>query len=205
VGKQKNHDEYIEAAAPFAQPILKRIRAAFHKACPQVEETMKWSFPHFEYKGVLASMAAFKEHCRFGFWKGAIMKTVDASDLMGNTSMSYEKITSLKELPPDIELIKMIKEAVELNEKGIKAPSQMGGKKSPAQPLDQPDDLTAALKKNKAASKTWADFSQSAKNEYIDWVAGAKQQATRESRLKQAIEWISSGKPRNWKYMKEWN
>jgi hypothetical protein len=204
MAKFKNHDDYIDAAAPFAQPILKKIRAAFHKACPDVQETMKWSFPHFEHKGVLASMAAFKEHCRFGFWKGAIMKTANAPELAGNVGWGYEKITSVNELPSDAALNKMIKEAVELNEKGIKAPSQMGGKKGPAKELKEPAYFTAALKKNKTALKHYEAFSQSGKNEYINWLTEAKTEATRDKRLKEALEWISEGKPRLWKYMKEW-
>jgi hypothetical protein len=202
MGRFKNHDDYIAAAKPFAQPIMRKIRAAFHKACPDVQETFKWSMPHFEYKGVLGGMAAFKEHLRFGFWKATIMKTVKLKgDLMAG---NFEKLTSVDDLPPEKKLIGMIREAVELNEKGVKAPTGMGGKKGPAKPMDVPDVLMAALKKDKAASKHWADFSQSAKNEYSAWIADAKSDATRESRLEQAIEWIGEGKPRNWKYMKEW-
>ena len=66
-------DAYIAKAAPFAQAILQHIRKLVHKACPDITETMKWSFPHFEYKGVVCSMAAFKQHCAFGFWKASIM------------------------------------------------------------------------------------------------------------------------------------
>ena len=53
-------DAYIRKAAPFARPILNYLREVVHDACPEVEETMKWSFPHFDYKGMLCSMAAFK-------------------------------------------------------------------------------------------------------------------------------------------------
>jgi hypothetical protein len=70
-GKYSNIDDYINAAQPFAQPILKHLRALVHKACPDVEEKIKWSFPHFEYKGPICHMAAFKQHCAFGFWKGS--------------------------------------------------------------------------------------------------------------------------------------
>ena len=58
----KRVDAYIAKAAPFAQPILEHLRDLVHRACPDVEETMKWSFPHFEYKGLLCSMASFKQH-----------------------------------------------------------------------------------------------------------------------------------------------
>ncbi len=64
-------DAYIARSVEFARPILTRLRDVVHAACPEVEETMKWSFPHFMYKGILCSMAAFKEHFSFGFWKSS--------------------------------------------------------------------------------------------------------------------------------------
>src|SRR5262245_29763525 len=60
-------DAYIEKSAEFAKLILNHIRDLVHSACPQVEETVKWGFPHFMYKGMLCSMASFKQHCAVGF------------------------------------------------------------------------------------------------------------------------------------------
>src|SRR5262245_38873072 len=78
-------DAYIAKSAPFAKPILTYIRKAVHAGCPDVEETMKWSFPHFMYKGMLCGMASFKEHCALGFWKGALLEGAGAKakDAMG--------------------------------------------------------------------------------------------------------------------------
>ncbi len=56
-------DAYIAKSADFARPILEHIREVVHAACPNVVETMKWSFPHFDYKGMMCGMSAFKEHC----------------------------------------------------------------------------------------------------------------------------------------------
>lgn len=73
--KDKRIDEYIGKSAPFAQPILKRLRKLIHAACPQIQETIKWGFPHFIYgDGILCSMASFKQHCAFGFWKAKLIK-----------------------------------------------------------------------------------------------------------------------------------
>ena len=71
--KDPRIDDYIAKSADFAKPILTEIRAVVHDVCPNVEETMKWSFPHFDYKGMMCSMAAFKEHCAFGFWKASLI------------------------------------------------------------------------------------------------------------------------------------
>jgi len=60
----KDIDDYIEKSAAFAKPILLHLRQLIHKTCPEVEERIKWGFPHFDYKGqMMCSMAAFKKHC----------------------------------------------------------------------------------------------------------------------------------------------
>jgi hypothetical protein len=179
-------DRYIAKAAPFAQPILEKIRKAFHKADPEIREVMKWSFPHFEHDGIVGSMAAFKAHVAWGFWK---------AKLMGEPFRT--NVTSLKELPSEKEMVASIREAVRLNEDGVKverAPRVARGE------ADVPDDLAAALKKTAAARKTFEGFSPSQRREYIDWLTEAKQAPTRAKRLAQTIEWLSEGKTRNWKY-----
>jgi uncharacterized protein YdeI (YjbR/CyaY-like superfamily) len=191
-------DRYIEKAAPFAQPILERIRAAFHKAHPDVTETMKWSFPHFEYKGVLGSMAAFKEHVNWLFWKGSLMTDpLGIISPAGESSMSAVKLRDLKELPKEKDMVAYVREAIRLNEEGVKierAPRQERGEP------EVPAELTAALKKNAAAKKAFEGFPPSHRREYVEWIAEAKQEATRQKRLAQTIEWLAEGKSRNWKY-----
>lgn len=67
--REQTVDEYIEASAEFARPLLAWLRARVHAACPGVEETTRWSMPAFFHQGKpLASMAAFKAHVSFGFW-----------------------------------------------------------------------------------------------------------------------------------------
>ncbi len=192
-------DAYIAKAAPFARPILAHIRTIVHEACPQVEETLKWRMPSFMYHGILCSMAAFKEHCVFGFWKGTLIVTDRGKSLeaMG----SFGRIKSIEDLPPHKVLTGYIKQAMKLNEEGVKAPAKHkgGAKKS----LRVSNYLSAALKKNKRALATFEAFSLSHKREYIEWIAEAKTDETRERRMKTAIEWMAEGKPRNWKYMKK--
>ncbi|HYF32774.1 MAG TPA: YdeI/OmpD-associated family protein [Chitinophagaceae bacterium] len=194
-------DAYIKKAAPFAQPILQHLRQLVHKVCPEVVETVKWGFPHFEYKGILCSMAAFKQHCSFGFWKATLMK--DDKELLnrvGKTDMGhFDKITTLKDLPSDKILTAYIKEAMRLNEEDIKV---VKPKTAAPKVLEAPADLIAALRRNKAAQKTFDAFSPSNKKEYIEWILDAKTDATREKRLETAIEWMAEGKIRHWKYVR---
>jgi uncharacterized protein YdeI (YjbR/CyaY-like superfamily) len=192
-------DAYIDKAAPFAQPILEKLRKLFHIAHPEMQEVMKWSFPHFEYKGPVGSMAGFKQHCSFGFWKGKLLK--DPHKLfegVGETTMCAVKVSSLKDMPSDKIILAYIQEAIALNEEGIKAPRPTKAKGD----LVIPAYFMAALKKNKEALAIFEAFSTSHKREYVEWVTEAKQDATRDKRLAQAIEWMAAGKSRHWKYQK---
>src|SRR3981081_2513394 len=133
-------DAYIDKSAEFARPILKYLREVVHAGCPDVEETIKWQFPHFDYQGVICGMAAFKEHCAFGFWKGAlILGKKTAQEGMGQ----FGRITSLDDLPDERTLIGYVRKAAELNEKGIKVPRRSQPKKRA--PLPVPSDLADAL------------------------------------------------------------
>src|SRR5439155_17869323 len=121
-------DAYIEKSAEFARPILTHIRRVVHAACPDVEETMKWSFPHFMYKGMLCSMASFRQHCAFGFWKGALVLGNGASaDAMGH----FGRLAGVGDLPPTRELEAYIRNAMALNDKGVtvRAPKRSAPKK----------------------------------------------------------------------------
>jgi uncharacterized protein YdeI (YjbR/CyaY-like superfamily) len=193
-------DAYIEKAAPFAKPILLRLRKLIYQACPDVKETIKWSFPNYEvHGGLLCSMASFKEHCSFGFWKASLLKDPDGIlKLAEKNSMGHlDRILSLKDLPSDKILISYLKEAALLNENKVKVARK---KTASAKELPVPKPLAAALKKNKKASATFEAFSPSARNEYIEWIDEAKTEATLEKRLATTIEWLEEGKSRNWKY-----
>ena len=202
--KDKRIDSYIDKASDFAKPVLNHLRQLIHKACPETEETMKWSFPHFDYKGeMMCSMAAFKQHCAFGFWKAALMKDPKLMlNAKSEVSMGHMgRITLLKDLPSDKIIIGYIKEAMKLNDDGIKIQKP---KSKLQKPIEVPGYFLTGIKKNKKAWATFKKFSLSNKKDYIVWIVDAKTEETRISRMKQAIEWMAEGKPRNWKYMKEY-
>jgi uncharacterized protein YdeI (YjbR/CyaY-like superfamily) len=187
-------DAYIQNAAPFAKPILTYIRKSVHAGCPEVEETMKWSFPHFVYKGMLCSMASFKAHCSFGFWKGSLLEVPPN----GTPMSQFGRITSLDDLPGSKELTRLVRQAASLNDDGVKIarPKRTVPKAAPKAPAD----LQKALKGNAAASAAFKALSPSHRREYIEWITEAKTEATRKKRLGTTIEWLAEGKSRNWKY-----
>jgi uncharacterized protein YdeI (YjbR/CyaY-like superfamily) len=193
-------DAYIGKAAGFAKPILRHLRKLVREACPEAEETMKWSSPAFVCRGkILCGMAAFKEHCTFGFWHQGMSAVLGADGEKSDAAMgSFGRVTSLDDLPSDNKMALYIKKAAALNESD--APARPRPAKRPAAPLTVPEDLAAGLKKNKAAAATFEKVSPSRRKEYIEWITEAKRDETRQKRLATTLEWLAEGKTRNWKY-----
>ena len=199
--KEKVIDNYIAKSAGFAKPILNHIRELVHEACPDVEEKMKWSFPHFDYKGeMMCSMAAFKQHAVFGFWKAALMKDpVLVENARSEVAMGHVgRLSSVKDLPADKKMLGWIKEAMQLTDKGIKLPAK--AKAADKKELVVPDYFEKALTKNKKAKLVFENFAWSHKKEYLEWITGAKTEETRNKRMATALAWLAEGKSRNWKY-----
>lgn len=190
-------DAYIEKSKDFAKPILTHIRALVHATCPEATETLKWGMPSFEYKGILCGFAAFKEHCTFGFWKQTLMES-DAFSETKTAMGSFGKLKSLKDLPSDAVMKKLIKQAMKLNDEGVKVTKPKHEKKE----IAVPEILLEALAQNEKAAETFNNFPPSCRREYSEWIGEAKSDATRDKRLATTIEWLTEGKRRNWKYEK---
>lgn len=193
-------DAYIAKSADFAKPILTHLRDLVHRAAPELNETMKWSCPFFDHEGPVCQMAAFKQHCAFGFWKAALMD--DPNNILNqepDTAGSIGRITSLSDLPDDEVLIQYIRHALSLNVAGIKATPRV---KSPAVQTASaiPAYFIKILEQHPLVKEQFEKFSPSQKKEYLSWFEEAKTEATRIKRLDTAIEWISEGKIRHWKY-----
>ena len=198
--KDPRVDVYIAKSAPFARPILSQLRKVIHAGCPQVEEAIKWGAPFFMYEGILCNMAAFKQHCAFGFWKGTLLEALNTAGKANEAWGQLGRIVRLADLPSQEFLVQQVKEAMRLNERGAKAPTKHKSKAK--SPLVVPPYVRAALKKNAKAGATFEGFSPSHKREYIEWITEAKTEATRQKRLDTALAWMAEGKVRNWKYIK---
>lgn len=204
IRKEKKIDTYIAKSADFAKPILLHIRELVHKTCPDVEEKIKWGMPFFDYKGeMLCHMASFKQHAVMSFWKASLMKDPALMEnAKSETAMGHlGRITSLKDMPSDKKITSWIKEAMELNDKGIKLPSK--AKPADKKELVVPDYFLKALAKNKKAKQVFENFPYSHKKEYVNWIIEAKTEDTRNKRIETALEWLAEGKSRLWKYEKK--
>ena len=198
-------DAYIDKAQPFAQPILAHLRKILHKGCPEMQEAMKWSHPFFLYRGIImAHMAAFKEHCAFGFWGeeiGAVLR--EAGQVRDRSMGTLGRITTVKDLPAEKVMLGWVREAAAFIDSGKHTSPIAARRKVVKAPKEAPKvspDFAAALKKNKKAATVFDAFSPSCKREYVEWIAEAKREETRNKRIAQAVEWIAEGKQRNWKY-----
>ena len=191
-------DRYIESSAGFARPILRRLRKLVHQGCPEIAETIKWGFPHFVLDGIVCSMAAFKAHCAFGFWRGAeVTSTGGQREAMGQ----FGRITALADLPADREIVALVRRAAELDAAGAK-PARPVKRSRP--PIAMPEDFAAALARRglAAARATWEKLAPSHRREYLEWITEAKSAPTRARRLATTLDWLAEGKSRNWKYAK---
>ncbi len=190
-------DAYIAKAAPFAQPILITLRKHVHAVCPDVEETIKWGFPHFLYKGLLCHMAAFKQHCAFGFWKAHSLETPYKTSEEGMGQ--FGRITAVGDLPSAPAFKKLVRAAMRLKDSDIKPKRII----KPKEALKIPADFQKALKKNPAAHTAFKTFSYRHRKEYLQWITEAKREETRTRRIETAVAQIADRKSQNWRYERQ--
>jgi uncharacterized protein YdeI (YjbR/CyaY-like superfamily) len=194
VSRDPRVDAYIAKAQPFAQAILSHVRGRVHAAVPDAEETLKWSAPAYTLDGkILLITAAFKAHAALNFWRGQEIRSGATDEGMGQ----FGKLRSVEDLPPDDELDALIRTAAELAKS---APAPRKTKHAPKPAPEMHPEFAAALDRAPKAKSALDSFPPSARRDYLEWVADAKQDATRQKRIASAIEWLGEGKRRNWKY-----
>ncbi|MBW0006561.1 MAG: YdeI/OmpD-associated family protein [Sphingomonas sp.] len=195
MSREPRIDAYIANAPPFARPILEKVRDRVHDVVPDVEEAMKWSAPGFTLDGkILLIMASFKAHAALNFWRG--QEIGDGSPKAGAMGQ-FGKLTSIDDLPADADLDALIREAAELSRK---APVSRKTKHEPKPAPELHPEFAAALAKAPKAKAVLDGFPPSAQRDYFEWISEAKQDATRQKRIATAVEWLTEGKRRHWKY-----
>ena len=187
-------DAYIARQAEFARPILTELRRRLHAACPDLNETLRWSMPSFDHKGkIVAQMAAFKAHATFGFWQREGTPTEKQHEAMGQLG----RLVSVDELPDEATFAGWVRAAVERIEDPV-APKRP--RAAPKGEAEVPPELAEALADDDRAAATFNGFPPSCRREYCEWIAEAKRAETRARRVAEAIGWLREGKRRNWKY-----
>jgi uncharacterized protein YdeI (YjbR/CyaY-like superfamily) len=195
-------DDYLAKSAGFAKPIMQHLRELLHETCPEIVEEIKWGIPHFDYKGeMMCIFAAHKNHCSFTFWKESLMSDQKFKE---NPSLQASKrylgkIISLSDLPSDKQLVAYIKEAMALNENGVKLVPRKSEK---PKNIAIPDYFAKELAAKPKVKKIFDSKSDSFRKDYLVWITDAKTETTRQKRIAESLEWIAEGKGRFWKYDK---
>lgn len=195
-------NEYIAKSADFAKPVLEYLREVIHETCPDVEEIIKWGYPHFDYKGdMMCILGSFKNHCSFSLYKAPLMTDPKIADsVKAGKKMGYmDKVKSMSDLPSRETLVAYIKEAMTLNENGIRKEKV---KSDAPKIIEAPDYFLEKLAADPKAKEIFESKSASFRKEYIIWITDAKTEATRDKRIEQSLEWIAEGKSRFWQYAK---
>lgn len=196
-------DAYAEKIGDFAKPVLAHLRAIVHATCPEGVEEIKWGIPHFRYAAdILCIFAAYKQHCSFTFYKDMLMADArfKANDGVPAAKRFMGKLTGVADLPPDRELKRWIKEAMSINEQGLKLPVRET--KSPKE-VGMPAEFAEKLRTNPEIAKIFGSKSPSFQKDYKVWIGEARTPATRDKRIEEAMAWIAEGKGRFWKYAKK--
>lgn len=202
-----NFDARVTAAIARAgagtKPILEHLRAVVHEAVPEATETIKWGRPFFLLDGeILCNAVAFKAHASFGFWSASMTAHLDKDGVRpADGSGSFGKLTSVTDLPSRRVLVGYVKTAADLLRAGKGQSRTAGRPRTMSRPeIPVPDDFTRALGRSKKAKSAFEAFAPSCRREYLEWITGAKQEATRARRIDKAIGQIAEGKSLNWKY-----
>ena len=176
--------DYINNAPSFAQPILSHFQGLVNSFDIQIEEEIKWGFPHFIYKKeVICSMAAFSKHCSFSFPKAALMKEksllekAKTEEAMGH----FGKIKTIKDLPSDSKIKSYLKESFSLIGKKLE-------KKKPTTNI--PAILNTLLKNTKKAFENFSLMPRSHQKVFINYITEAKKEETQMRRAEKVIEMI---------------
>jgi hypothetical protein len=190
-------EAYIAKAPAYARPILEHLRAVIREALPDIEEQIKWGAPSFESDGMVAGMAAFKAHVRFGLWRASEVPAAATWFEISAGGQGARRIESLADLPPAKTLKTWFRAAARLNAEAAKRPPRP---RVPKPPPVVPADLAAALRKHKKAAAVFKAFPPGHQREYVEWLEEAVRPETRARRLAKTLEQLAEGKDRNWKY-----
>ncbi len=196
-------DTLIAKAAPFAQTILRELRAMVHEAAPDAVEEVKWSRPFFSVNGVLVcQMSAFTKHCGFGFWSPEMTALLAADGVQGQDAYgSFGRITTMEDLPQRKKLLGYIRHAADLARSGTAGSPVAGRLRTSAKiPIPMPPEFAALLAKSKPAKATFEAFPPSCKREYLEWITTAKRPETRERRMAEAVSRMAAGRRFNDEY-----
>ena len=183
-------DEAFGKFKGFQKEYCTHLRKLVHKALPGVKEDWKWG-PNFNVEGMICGIWGFKDHVKLVFFKGSVMKDkhkLFAHDMnnQGNRSIHFMEGDKID----DKKIIEYLKEAADINKKGIKPEKKKIVVKVPA-------ELAKALSKDKKSKAYFDGLAPSHRREYAEYISLAKQEETRLRRLDKVMEMLADKRKMN--------
>ena len=159
-------------------------------------EDLKWMHPCYTLDGKnIFLLHAFKEYIAVFFYTGVIMK--DPQGILIQQTENVQsgrqvRFTSLEEITKSKKVIKAyMAEAIAVEESGVEVPMKK------ATELVIPTDIAAAMKKIPGLAVAFRKLTPGRQRGYVLYFDGAKQPATRQSRVEKAAPQILKGKGLN--------
>ncbi len=190
-------DRFYQELAQFQKPVS-QIRQLLLES--MLKEDFKWKFPTYTLgdKNVL-SVGVFKNHFGIWFFQGALLK--DEGENLTNAqegktqAMRQWRFQEKDQL--DLSLIQdYVSEAISLQKQGISVPRKK------IKPLKLPMDMKNWLEENVQIREAFRQMTQGKKNEYIQYIDGAKLEKTRQARMQKIAPMIIRNEGINDKYRK---
>ena len=186
--RARSVDDYIANANNWQDELI-RLREILCST-PLTEE-VKWGAPCYTYEGKnVVGIGAFKSYFGLWFHQGALLKDdkkVLINAQKGKTrALRQWRMTRSSEIKPSI-IKRYVKEAIAHVDAGREIKARH------AKTVDVPEELTNAMRKYKGATAAFRSLTPGRQREYSEYVASAKRDATKQSRIEKILPMIAAG------------
>ena len=184
----KSVDQYLANHAEWAAvltPLARVLRAT------ELEETIKWGAPVFVLDGHhVVGLMAFKRYAGLWFFDGALLD--DPDDVLVNAQAGKTRGLRQWRYTPDdpvdeSRVADYVARAIENARAGRRLTPQ------PAAPIRLPAELERALAEDAGLRASFDQLTPGRRREFAAYVAEAKREATRESRVEKILPLIRRG------------
>lgn len=159
----------------------------------ELTEDFKWGAPCYTVDGGnVVIIHRFKPHCALGFFKGALLK--DAHGMLtqpgeNSQSMRQMRFTDVAEIAARADLINAyLAEAIAVERAGLKVD------KVASRNLEYPEEFSQILAEVEGLQQAFDALTPGRQRAYVLFFSGAKQSATRVSRVEKHVQRILDGK-----------
>jgi len=181
-------EDYIENAEAW-QSELQKLREVLCKT--PLHEEVKWGAPCYTWNGKnVVGIGGFKSYFGLWFHQGALLKDdekvlINAQE--GKTkALRQWRMTSIAEIKPAL-IKRYVKEAIAHVDAGREI------KATRARTVEVPGEFARAMRKHKGATAAFRGLTPGRQREYSEYIASAKRDDTRQTRIAKVLPMIVAG------------